>query len=97
MKNKLFWLIALISWVILAVINLYPIIVGNIPFWYDPARDMLSAWDNLHKLTLIGSTSGIPGIFYGPYWIWLLRPALGNLYYRFYSIHDFSANYSVAV
>jgi hypothetical protein len=72
MKNKLFWLIALISWAILAIINLYPIIVGNIPFWYDPARDMLSAWDNLHKLTLIGSTSGIPGIFYGPYWIWLL-------------------------
>ncbi len=33
---------------------------------------MLSAWDNLHKLTLIGSTSGIPGIFYGPYWIWFL-------------------------
>jgi hypothetical protein len=71
-KNKLFWLIAFIIWLLVAIINLYPIISGNIPFWYDPARDMLSAWDNLHKLTLIGSTSGIPGIFYGPYWIWYL-------------------------
>ncbi|MCL4385949.1 MAG: hypothetical protein M1326_06530, partial [Cyanobacteria bacterium] len=41
-------------------------------FWYDPVRDLLSAWDNLHKITLIGPTSGIPGIFYGPYWIWIL-------------------------
>jgi len=72
MKNKLFWAIGLFSWLILAVFSLHPIIAGAIPFWYDPARDMLSAWDNLHKLTLIGSTSGIPGIFYGPYWIWFL-------------------------
>jgi hypothetical protein len=72
MKNKLFWFIAFGSWLILGAIFFYTIISGNIPFWYDPARDMLSAWDNLHKLTLIGSTSGIPGIFYGPYWIWFL-------------------------
>jgi len=68
----MFWLIAFGAWLLLAGFNLYAIISGNISFWYDPARDMLSAWDNLHKLTLIGSTSGIPGIFYGPYWIWLL-------------------------
>ena len=72
MKNKLFWLIALGAWLLLAAIFLYTIVSGNTSFWYDPARDMLSAWNNLHKLTLIGSTSGIPGIFYGPYWIWLL-------------------------
>jgi hypothetical protein len=72
MKNKIFWIFASFSWLLLAVLFLYLIFSGNIPFWYDPARDMLSAWNNLHKLTLIGSTSGIPGIFYGPYWIWLL-------------------------
>lgn len=33
---------------------------------------MLLAQANLHKLTLIGPPGGIPGIFYGPYWIWLL-------------------------
>jgi len=72
MKNNFFWFIGFFSWIILATLSLRPIISGAIPFWYDPARDMLSAWDNLHKLTLIGSTSGIPGIFYGPYWIWFL-------------------------
>lgn len=71
--NKvLFLLAAVLSWLIPAAMLLFPILTGNIPFWYDPARDMLSAWDNLHKLTLIGPTSGIPGIFYGPYWIWFL-------------------------
>jgi|SRR3989344_7041619 len=50
----------------------WSIIAGSIPFWYDNARDLLSGWDNLSKPTLIGPTSGISGIFYGPYWIWLL-------------------------
>ncbi|MFA6533385.1 MAG: hypothetical protein WCT22_05345 [Patescibacteria group bacterium] len=49
-----------------------PILSGAIPFWYDPGRDLLMAWDNLKKISLIGPTSGIPGIFYGPQWIWLL-------------------------
>lgn len=64
------------------VISLIPVGViiakiwtGAFAFWYDPARDMLSAWDNLSKPTLIGPPSGIPGIFYGPYWIWLLSLA----------------------
>lgn len=48
------------------------IISGNIDFGYDPARDFLLALNNLQRLTLIGPTSGIPGIFYGPYWIWLI-------------------------
>src|SRR3989344_5586868 len=47
------------------------IINGSIPFWFDPARDLLMALDNLKKPTLIGPPSGIPGIFYGPYWIWM--------------------------
>src|SRR5258708_8759069 len=54
------------------VFSLREILSGSIAFWFDPARDLLSALNNLHKLTLIGPTSGIPGIFYGPYWIWLL-------------------------
>lgn len=49
---------------------------GNISFWYDPARDFISAFDNLHKPTLIGPTTGIPGLYYGPYWIWLVSLGL---------------------
>ncbi len=41
-------------------------------FWFDPARDFLLALDNLKKPTLIGQPTGIPGLFYGPYWIWLI-------------------------
>lgn len=58
------------------VIVLMTIFRGNISFWYDPARDFLLALDNLHKVTLIGPTSGIPGLFYGPYWIWFLSVGL---------------------
>lgn len=53
-------------------IGIGTIFMGNFPFWYDPARDFMMAWNNLSHPTLIGPTSGIPGIFYGPYWIWLL-------------------------
>lgn len=45
---------------------------GHLVFWYDNSRDLYAAWNNLQKISLIGPTSGIPGLFYGPYWIWLL-------------------------
>lgn len=53
-------------------IALQTIVVGTFPFWSDPARDLVLAAQNLHKLSLIGPTSGISGLFYGPYWIWWL-------------------------
>lgn len=52
------------------------IISGNIPFWYDPARDLSAAVVNLNKINLIGQPTGIPGLFYGPYWIWFLSVGL---------------------
>ena len=66
------------SWIFVTFVQFHNVLSGSIPFWYDPARDMLMGWDNLHKLTLIGPTSGIPGIFYGPHWIWLL--SFGELF-----------------
>jgi hypothetical protein len=53
-------------------LSLVLILSVNLTFWNDNARDLLSSWNNLTKLTLVGPPSGIPGIFYGPYWIWLL-------------------------
>lgn len=70
--ESLFWLFFVISIILPFIIYIKPIIGGNLPFWNDPSRDLLMAWDNLKKPTLIGPTSGIPGIFYGPQWIWLL-------------------------
>lgn len=52
-------------------LSLRSVLWGGIPFWSDPARDLLLAWDNLRKLSLIGPPGGIPGVFYGPYWLWL--------------------------
>lgn len=66
----------IISITIPALLACFLVSQNNLTFWYDPARDLLAAWDNLSKITLIGPTSGIPGIFYGPYWIWLLSMGL---------------------
>ncbi|EKE12514.1 MAG: hypothetical protein ACD_13C00191G0010 [uncultured bacterium] len=51
-------------------------------FWYDQGRDALVIWDFIYKgkLFLIGPTTGIEGIFRGPWYYWLITPAyyLGN-------------------
>src|SRR5574342_726111 len=69
--------------IIFALILLVPFILvlktvlsGNIDLWYDNARDLLMALDNQRKLTLIGQPTGIPGLFYPPYWIWILSIGL---------------------
>jgi hypothetical protein len=47
------------------------LIAGAFPFWFDPARDVALGLANLKKLSLIGHPSGgLPGLFYGPYYIW---------------------------
>lgn len=51
---------------------LHNVLNGYSAFWFDPARDFILALNNLKKLSLIGSPTGIPSIFYGPYWIWIL-------------------------
>src|SRR3990167_11009722 len=37
---------------------------------------MLALWNiaYLHKVSLIGATTGLPGVFYGPWWYYLLTP-----------------------
>lgn len=46
-------------------------------FYYDQGRDALSVWDLIynHKVSLIGPTTGIEGIFRGPWYYWLIAPA----------------------
>lgn len=45
-------------------------------FYYDQGRDALVIWDLLHngKFFLIGPTTGIEGIFRGPWYYWLITP-----------------------
>jgi len=75
-KQKIYLLLFILTVILPFIFSLKPIIEGAMPFWNDPARDLLLAWDNLKKPTLIGPTSGIPGIFYGPQWIWILSLGL---------------------
>jgi hypothetical protein len=70
--HKSHFLIILLAILLPLSLALVLILSVNLTFWNDNARDLLTAWNNLTKLTLIGPPSGIPGIFYGPYWIWLL-------------------------
>ncbi len=45
-------------------------------FYYDQGRDALVIWDLIHKgkLFLIGPTTGIAGIFRGPWYYYLIAP-----------------------
>jgi len=45
-------------------------------FFYDQGRDALSIWDLIHKgdVFLIGPTTGIAGIFRGPFYYYLIAP-----------------------
>ncbi|MBI1863893.1 glycosyltransferase family 39 protein [Candidatus Woesebacteria bacterium] len=51
-------------------------------FYFDQGRDALVVWDFWHqgKLFLIGPTTGIAGIFRGPYYYYLIAPfyLIGN-------------------
>ena len=51
-------------------------------FYYDQGRDALVIWDfwKNGKLFLIGPTTGIEGVFRGPWYYWLIAPfyILGN-------------------
>ena len=45
-------------------------------FYYDQGRDALVIWDLWHKgkFFLIGPTTGIEGVFRGPWYYWLIAP-----------------------
>jgi len=59
-----------------AFLRLQGVIANSFAFTYDVGRDMLALWNiaYLHKVSLIGATTGLPGVFYGPWWYYLLTP-----------------------
>ncbi len=52
------------------------VITNSFAFTYDVGRDMLNLWNiaYVHKIPLIGQTTGLEGIFYGPWWYYMLTP-----------------------
>src|SRR5438045_1065325 len=73
MKNQKYLILAVIL-LIGIVIRFVGIINNSYAFTYDVGRDMLALQQlvYLHKIPLIGFTTGMPGIFYGPWWYYLL-------------------------
>lgn len=62
-------IVAIGSW-----LRLSGILSNSFAFTYDVGRDMLAV-ENIvinHKIALIGPTTGIDGIFYGPWWYLIL-------------------------
>ena len=59
-----------------AFLRLQGVFTNSFAFTFDVGRDMLALWNivHLHKIPLIGATTGLPGIFYGPWWYYLLTP-----------------------
>lgn len=75
-KNEKSLITLITGLILLYFFTILAVLIGSIPFWYDGARDLLLALNNIKDPTLIGPPTGIPGIFYGPYWIWLLSLGL---------------------
>jgi hypothetical protein len=75
-KINVFLLIAVL---VFAINTLPGILKGFSAFTYDNGRDMLKAYDIIYKhdLTLIGPTTGIPGVFHGAWsFYWQIIPYL---------------------
>ncbi len=73
--RKLLIVLALLSILIIGSwLRLSGILSNSFAFTYDVGRDMLAVQNIVvnHKIPLIGQTTGIQGIFYGPWWYYML-------------------------
>ncbi len=62
--------------VVATLLRLPLVLQGFFAFTYDQGRDMLAVKDIVsnHKISLTCPTTGLPGIFYGPWWYYSLVP-----------------------
>lgn len=77
LKLKRIEYLAFILIIIVAALLRLPLISqGFFAFTFDQGRDLLEVEKIVlhHNLTLIGPTTGLPGIFYGPWWYYFLAP-----------------------
>ncbi|HEV2339148.1 MAG TPA: hypothetical protein VGT05_00080 [Patescibacteria group bacterium] len=76
-KQKLVLFCLLFIFIIGCYLRLTGALSNSFAFTYDVGRDMLTLSQIIsqHKLLLIGPTTGLPGVFYGPWWYYFLLPA----------------------
>ncbi len=62
--------------VIAALLRIPLVAQGFFSFTFDQGRDLLAVSEivKTHKIPLIGPTTGLQGIFYGPWWYYFLVP-----------------------
>jgi hypothetical protein len=76
MKINNYWKKIFLALILLlgSAIRLVGPIRGDFAFTYDTGRDFLAIRKIVleHKLTLLGPTTGLPGVFYGPWWYYFL-------------------------
>ncbi len=65
----------IIIWIIALFLRTYNQ-TNLLGFYYDQARDALKATEiiNTHRLPAIGPTTGINGLYLGPFWYYLITP-----------------------
>lgn len=73
-KNRIGFLILFFIVAIGAYLRVSGIFTNSFAFTYDVGRDMLAIRDIVvnHKIPLIGQTTGLEGLFYGPWWYYIL-------------------------
>lgn len=77
-ENKLEILFVFIILIVNLLLKIPAQAQGIFAFATDQGRDFLDVSKIIydHKFTLIGPTTGLPGIFYGPWWYYFLSPIL---------------------
>lgn len=78
-KHKKKIIIVLLSLILLVgfYIRAAGVFSNSFAFTYDVGRDMLKVQEMIEqrKIPLIGQTTGLGGLFYGPWWYYILAPA----------------------
>src|SRR3989344_8060735 len=76
--NRWDWLGLSIVFIVAVLIKLPHNSQGFFAFAYDQGRDLLAVARIIYEghFTLIGPTTGLQGIFYGPWWYYFLSPLL---------------------
>lgn len=74
--RKSYLLVFLVGLIVLAgaVLRFWGIVHGSFAFTFDVGRDLSVIYEiiSTKKLTLLGPTTGLPGVFYGPWWYYFL-------------------------
>ncbi len=75
-STKTYWVLFIVILLVTSFLRLQSSFFGTFAYTYDIGRDMLNIVQIVdgHHISLIGPTTGQEGIFYGPWWYWLLTP-----------------------